>query len=208
MPRPPGRRNHDHDATREALLARLRAHLAGDAGLGASFRELARVAGVTEPTLRHYFGDRVGVLRAVLAREGLQGRPFMEQLVDAPLTPLARSVRASLEFMRVGWSYGAGGGHIVGLREGLGDPALGPAYLSGVLEPSLDAFERRLARHADAGHLRPGVDLRVAALALAGPVLLALLHQHDLDGVAVRPLAWDAFLDEHVRAWVAGYGAA
>lgn len=159
-------------------------------------------------TVRPYFGDRLGVLRAVLAHDGAEGRPYMERLVDAPLVPLAASVRDALDFLVLGWrSFGAGGGHLVGLREGLGDAELGPTYLASVFEPSLDAFERRLARHGEAGHLRRDADLRVAALALVAPVLLALLHQHDLDGTAVRPLRWEAFLDAHVAAWLAGYEA-
>ena len=39
------------------------------------------------------------------------------------------------------------------------------------------------------------------------PLLLALLHQHDLGGTRCRPLSLPALIDEHVRVFVRAYGA-
>ncbi|WP_437929371.1 hypothetical protein WMF37_08890 [Sorangium sp. So ce291] len=54
----------------------------------------------------------------------------------------------------------------------------------------------RLARHVAAGELAP-CDLRHAALALLGPLLLALLHQGPLGGRVCGPLDLDAFAATH-----------
>lgn len=207
MPRPPGTRNADYEESRKALLSSLSSRLTDLDGSTVSLRQLAEAAGVSLPTLRHYFGDRGGVIRAVLAHQRELGAVFARQLVDAPLLPLGDSMRNALDFLIDGWLiYGAGDAHILGLRAGLGQDDLGPAYLRDIFEPSLEAFERRLSRHAAAGHLRP-CDLHVAALSLLSPVLLALLHQCNLGGRDVRPLDWDAFLDQHVKFWLIAHAA-
>ena len=76
---------------------------------------------------------------------------------------------------------------VLGLQIGLGHATLGPAYVSELLEPTLQAFEARLALHVARGELHVA-DLRQAALALLGPIVLALLHQRELGGQRCRPL--------------------
>lgn len=57
----------------------------------------------------------------------------------------------------------------------------------------------------DKGAVEAG--LRVAALAYLSPLLVALLHQHDLAGVTCRPLDLEAFLAAHTSRFVRAYGA-
>lgn len=58
----------------------------------------------------------------------------------------------------------------------------------------------------DRGDL-PRADVRIGALDLLAPVLVALVlvalpHQEQLDGARCRPLDMDAFCSEHLRRWL------
>jgi AcrR family transcriptional regulator len=208
MPRPPGRRNSDYAESREELVKRLRERLSAPDGAAASLRELAAASGVSVPTLKHYFGDRDGAVAAVLRQQHLDGMEHMRFLAAGPLGPLGPSLRAVLEYTVRGFQQSRlGRVFAVGMSAGFGHPALGPAYLAEILEPTLQAMEARLQRHVDVGDLRP-VDVRYAALSLLAPPLLALLHQHELGGETYRRLVMSAFLDQHVAGFVAAYGTA
>ena len=187
MGRPEGRTNADFDAKRDALAMRLLGALT-DGGAGASLRELAGACEVTPPTLRHYFGDRVGCVRAALAMARRLGSEHLLRTASADLGDAATALRRALDDLRRGWiEHGVGRINEFGLQAGLGDAALGPVYVDEILEPTLQAFEARISLHVARGELRVG-DLRLAALALVGPILLALLHQQQLGGRGCRPL--------------------
>jgi AcrR family transcriptional regulator len=206
MARPTGARNTDHDETRARLAAAAFARLSAADGARVSLREIAASAGVSVATIRHYFGDREGVIAAALDHARGLGAPYLLMMTQPPETPLRESVLATMRLLAFGWPLGLEKCHVVGLTQGLDDPRLGPAYVSRVLEPTTQAFESRLAHFAARGELRP-CSLRVAALALVAPVLLALLHQGPLGGASCRPLDVDAFLVEHVARWADAYGA-
>jgi hypothetical protein len=106
-----------------------------------------------------------------------------------------------------GWTTGQVGSlHRIGLAEGLRNPGTGLDYLVDVLEPTLQALETRLR-----GYVAQGVvvdcDPRHAGLMLLSPIILALLHQHDLGGTRCRPLDINALIDEHVRVFARAYRA-
>jgi AcrR family transcriptional regulator len=174
-------------------------------GATASMRELARAAGVSVPTLRHYFADREQVLAAVMDDALTSALPHLHHLATGPLPAFPASVLEALEFVRGGLEHSdLRKLHVLGLKAGLGNSMVGVPYLSSVLEPSLVAIETRLARHAAQGEVRSG-DFRLAALELIGPLLLVVLHQQALGGCQSRPLDLDAFVEAHaasfVRAW-------
>jgi AcrR family transcriptional regulator len=204
MGRPRGRTNADHDAKRRSLALAVAAHLAHDPSPEDSLRGLARAAGVSVPTLRHYFGDRGGVLAAAYEVLREQGAPFLARAADPGEMPLEGSIRALVGELMMGLAYGVGQVHAVGLTRGLGEEALGPAYLERLLEPTVEAVEARLAIHRDRDELREG-DLRTAAVGLVAPLLVASLHQDHLGGRQTRPLDRMAFASEHaaafLRAW-------
>ncbi len=206
MGRPPGSRNAGFDQRRAELLRGVRARLMEPDGARASFRELSSAAGVGPATMRHYFGTRIGVLEAALEQIHTEGLPYLMRVTQPPDAPLRESIEPLMKMVIFGMRGGLGQVHALGLAAGLRDPDLGPAYLDRVLEPTLQAFEARLAHHAARGELRPGVDLRVAALALLSPILLGMLHQQELSGVRCRPLDADALLEAHLDAWLRGYG--
>ncbi|MEM6928134.1 MAG: TetR/AcrR family transcriptional regulator, partial [Myxococcota bacterium] len=91
MGRPRGSRNQDFDTKRTALAERMADHLLVD-GAVASLADLARAAGVSVPTLRHYFGDRRGAVVAALQQADEKSQALLEELSD----PGPHALRASL----------------------------------------------------------------------------------------------------------------
>lgn len=206
MPRPPGRRNAGYETRRAALAARLVPALVDGSGLPSSLRELAAAASVSVPTLRHYFGDLDGAVRAALAEAERGAGQYLTWMQDPGELPLADSLAAVAARLRDGWGYGLGALFGAALTHGLGHAARGPAVVDHLLEPTLQALEVRLAVHQARGELPP-VDLRAASLAFLSPLLLALLHQHGLGGAGCRPLDLDAFATTHLRGWLGGWCA-
>lgn len=205
MARTKGSRNPGFAERRRELAAKIGRRLLAPDGARASLRELAEAAEVSLPTLRHYFGDREGVLAAAIEELGRTGAFWLQATrsmnTDLPLGP---SLRWLLEMFALGWRRGVGTMVGSGLASGLQSDVVGPAVVDALLEPMLQASEARLAVHAERGEVSG--DLRHAALALVCPALMALLHQHGLRGDRCRPLDLDAFLDEHTARFVAGWG--
>lgn len=207
MARPAGTRNADFEHTRRGMLERVRARVMQPDGARASFRDLAAAAGVGTTTLRHYFGTRNGVLRAVLDASHADGARYLLLVSQPPRLPLRDSLIFLSGMVVSGMRQGLGAVHALGLAAGLNEPELGPAYLDRVLEPTQQAFEAHLAHFLAAGALRPDTSLRLAALQLIGPLLLAALHQNELGGTQCRPLDLDALITPHVDAWLRAWAA-
>lgn len=209
MARPAGRKNDDHDAKAGAQLQRLTESWLR-LGPGASLRELADTAGLSPNNVRHYFGDRDALVLAMLAHLQTEGEPYMAAASEPRGKDAESTLRLFLTDIVTAWMrFGVGRVHGVTLAEGLsGEPGAGqgPGYVQHVLEPTLQTLERLLERLVAEDQLPP-VDLRVAGLALMGPLVLALLHQDNLGGVRCRPLDIPAFIDAHLRGWMQGYAA-
>jgi AcrR family transcriptional regulator len=205
MSRPPGSRNKDFEASRQAIVLVLQAHLREHPDPQLSFRQLAELAGVSVPTLRHYFGDAPGVFAAVMRRYREDGEPFIRAAAEGGPAELAASLQAFAQDFLLGWRFGVRPIHELGLAAGLGDPTLGPLYVDALLEPTTQALEARLARHAATGAL-PLADFRHAALCFIAPLFLALLHQDTLGGRGCRPLDLQAFADDHVARFLRAWG--
>ena len=110
-----------------------------------------------------------------------------------------------LRYFHYGWEHTIlGDTHRLGLGSGLGDGEVGPAYLDELLEPALQAFEARIQLHVDKGELR-ACNTRFASLNLLSPFLLAMLHQKELLGTNVRPMAVNDFIKEHVASFLRAY---
>jgi AcrR family transcriptional regulator len=207
MPRPAGARNQQYDARRNALISKARERLGEQQSPPPSFRELAVAAGVSVATLRHYFPTRDELVKAVFERSRAYGERHLTTARVPTSVDLEHSLRQLLASVVRGWIEGQVGLlHRIGLAEGLRNPTTGLDYLVEVLEPVLQAVEQRLGIHIEHGHMRPA-DTRHAALLLLSPVILALLHQHDLGGTRCRPLEVPALIDEHVRIFARAYRA-
>lgn len=169
-----------------------------------SLQSLADAASTTTTTLRHYFGDRAGVMSAIVRHCAVLGAHHLLAAATRPIDGVDASLRWLLFFVVEGWQQGVSGLHALGLREGLGVPQVGQAYVEGMLEPLLQAGELRIARHVVNRELI-ACDLRLASLQLLSPLVLALLHQDSLGGRECRALDIDAFLTQHLEMWLKTY---
>ncbi len=207
MTRTVGARNAQFEERRNALIDKARERLSLQAGAPPSFRELALAAGVSVTTLRHYFSSREELVKAVFEHYLQTGQRYLARTraPDSSDPDLEASLNAFLSRLVVGWTQGfVGELHRIGLSEGLRNPRTALDYLNDVLEPTLQALEQRLSSYAAAGTI-VACDTRHAALMLLSPLLLALLHQHDLGGTRCRPLSIPALIDEHVRVFARAY---
>lgn len=200
MGRPPGVKNQDHAAARQQILEAAGQQLVREPQ--SSMRELARAAGVSPPTLVHYFASRTDVVAALFDDAHRHALVHLHEIAAGALPPVDVSLSFVLHFIHRGLiDSGVADLHALGLSLGPKDAVVGPAYLNDVLEPSLQALEARLERHVGRGELVV-TDTRAAALALLAPLVVAVLHQHALGGDRCRPLDIEAFLAVHVSAFV------
>ncbi len=208
MGRPEGSRNPGYTEKRAALAQKLLPRLIEPDGGRCSLNDLADAADASVPTLKHYFGDRDGVVVAALKSAEALGAVHAEVLASPTSSDLAASMRDAVLHILLGWrSFGVDRVFAGGLALGLGGASAGPAFLTGVLEPTQQALERRLRVHALRGEasIDDGAE-RAAALGFIAPLLLALLHQGPLGGDRCRPLDVSAFVDAHVKAFVRAWG--
>jgi AcrR family transcriptional regulator len=204
MGRHSGSRNSDFEQTRKALLSAVRERLRADGGLKTNFQELAVTAGVSTTTLRHYFGSRQGLVKAILEHDLTEGAPhLLAAATQGPLT-LRESIEDFAMNLRLGFEFGVLRSHELGLSEGLGDQMVGPAYLNNVLEPTILATESRFSRLIAVGTMPP-CDVRIAALFFLSPLLLAVMHQRSLGGCEVRYLDLETFSREHIERFLKAY---
>ncbi len=204
MGRPLGSRSPDFEAKREALAERIMGHLIVAGAAGVSLRELAQACEVTPPTLRHYFGDLDGALIAAFELAKRAGAEHIAYTATAEYPDVRSALLGVLNYLLLRWREGVGRLNAIGLASGLARERVGPAYVNEILEPTLHGFEARIARHVALGELAVP-DLRMAALQLVGPLLLALLHQTELGGADSRPLDVERLVELQVDAFLAAY---
>lgn len=210
MARTKGARNADYEAKRRELLGRLLPRFADRAQGRPSFRQFAAAAGVTMPTLRHYFGDRSDVVAAVLEEYRRLGAARLDN-VSQPDGDFEASIRVFAEDLVVGLQADGdlvrlGDVFSASLAEGLTDAEISPLALRYVLDPAVEALQRRLDVHIARGEMRR-TDARAAALMLIAPILLAVLHQDQMEGAQERPIPLKALAGEVAAAFVRAYRA-
>jgi AcrR family transcriptional regulator len=205
MARTQGSRNADYDLQRAALAKKVREALAGEAGIHASLRELAAAAGTSVATLRHYFGDREGLLKGVMENMRAEAAPYLAMSAQVKPGDVRGTLSSFFANMHMAWfRYGVGSMYGATLALGLGTKSIGPGFVDHVLEPLLQTGESMLRQHVERGELEID-DLRHASLALLSPVVFALLHQDNLSGVQCRPLDVPRFLETHVDAFLRAF---
>ncbi len=204
MGRPKGTRSENYHQRREALLAKVGGALAAHYPARPSLRELAEAAEVSQPTLRHYFGNREGLIAAHIERFGAGGAPYLEKLrqpegdLPASLGNAARQITIGLTLPGLATEQAAA------LGEGLAGS--GPGYIAHVLEPLVEAVRARLSAHIAMGEMR-AADTRAVALQLVSPLFLAALHQLHLGGRESHPLDMAALADEVAAGLARAYAA-
>jgi AcrR family transcriptional regulator len=207
MARKPGDRNRDFEKKREQILDILELRVIQEDGHRLSMNEMAQAADVSLSTLRHHLGSREELLKALMERQGSRGQRYLDRVTAEPTTGLEDSLRTTLHQMVIGLEHGLAETLAHGLSVGLRDRTVGPAFLTNLLEPIQQSLEQRLRQHQQRSELI-NADLRVAALTLLAPVVLAALHQRGLCGNEVRPLSLHALVDEQVTRFVQAYAPA
>jgi AcrR family transcriptional regulator len=172
-----------------------------------SLRELASAAGVSVPTLRHYFGGRPQVVDAIfeeclkLARAGLDAQRHSERSFEASIrdycVTLVKDLRADGD-VRLGDLFA------VALGEGLLDNDVSRSTLRHIIDPTIEVLEARLAHHVASGEMID-TDLRAAALMLIAPLLVAALHQDQLNGELECPMSLETTAEAVSAAFVRAY---
>ena len=207
MGRPLGARNREYEQRRAGLARQLAGRLQRDDGTPAGLSDLGAAAGVSTTTLRHYFGDRDGVVQAVLETVRDDSAGYLDAGTTAGGRPPERTLPELLAGTVLAWRRHGLDRTLTGaLAVGLGSDTRGPHVVTDLLEPLLTATERLLKQHSDAGELPALTDeeRREAALALVAPVLLALIHQDALSGHAVRHLDVENLAQRHAALVLAG----
>lgn len=202
-----GTRSKNHDVRRREIIARLQERLALPGAMHASFRELVAASGESISTLQHYFGRRENILIAVLEESRIQGEPHLEY-ARTPLSDFRSSVRDVADYVRLGYEqFGLGSLYAIGLVEGIRNAAVGPSTVQQLLEPTIDAVAQRLAAHQSLGQMRDDISARHAAVLLISPLIVIMLHQHDLGGSQTHPADIDSFINDHVLSFVRAHAA-
>lgn len=200
-----GDRNTEYEARRLELLQTLRAVLKSGGARRPTLRELAKACGCSVSTLNHYFGRREDIVAAAFAQSRAGAVPEIDRIRNAEL-PFADSIRL---VVAKAWhalaERGVARTLALGLVEGLGNPRLGEAYINEMFDPFVLALAERLSVHMERGEMR-AVDARMAALALVSPLLLAALHQKDLQGEHVFPLPASDFVAHLSEAFIRAHG--
>ena len=205
MARTRGSRNVDYEEQRAALAKRVREALTVDEGIHASLRDLARGAGSSVATLKHYFGDRDGLIRGVMENQRAEAAPFLAMAGQAKFGDVRGSLLQFLKGLSTAWfKFGVGKMYASTLALGLGSKAFGPSFVNHVLEPLLQAGESLLRQHVERGELVID-DVRHASLTLLSPAVLGLLHQDNLGGSTCRPLELPRFLEMQVDAFLRAF---
>jgi TetR/AcrR family transcriptional regulator, mexJK operon transcriptional repressor len=200
-----GVRNSNYDARRQLLLGAIRKELKSGGARRPTLRELAKACDCSVSTLKHYLGRREDIIESVFAEAHQRAAGHLAEIGRTDL-PFEDSIRTVVQAAWVVLAdFGAARTLAMGLFEGLGSPRLGACYLSNMFDPFIVALGQRFSLHIARGEMRD-VDTRMAALALASPLLLAALHQNELQGDTVFPLSCDAFVEHLVAAFVRAYG--
>lgn len=209
MPRTKGVKNADYETKRRELLDRMLPRFARLDVERPSLRQLAAAAEVTAPTLQHYFSDRTGVIGALLEEYRKRDDGRLSETAQ-PTGPFGSSVR---DFAH-GFVFGLQAGSAVrmgdvlaaSLCEALADPKVSPLALVHIIDPAVDALTARLKAHAARGEMIE-TDAHAAALMLLSPLLLAVLHQDQMNGRERRRIELSTLADQVAEAFVRAYAA-
>lgn len=199
MARPAGVRNQDFDQKRDALLGRLIDFLLHEEVELPSLRQMAIASDTSEPTIRHYFTDRVGVIVAALEKISEDSAPIRDQ-ATSPSANLTEAVNEYLDFiLMIRQSPRYRQTHALGLREGLNDPAIREAYIKLIVEPGIDAVASKLMKSPGGPSTFDAA--RSAATMVVSSSVFSVLFQDVMGGKKHFPMDLDAHF-EHTRHWL------
>lgn len=188
---------------KEELLADLARIAIAERSAPVSLRQFAIKTGVSEPTLRHYFTDRRGVVNAIIAYFADGARDWLKRSAE-PAESLEQAVQGYAGLALEGADTDIfAQAHAFALVESIHDPIVARAYLDTIIEPSLQAIEHRLSPSLDPAGDAPD-RVRHAAIGLYAPILIAVLHQRLLRGAEARPLNMSDFFNDLTALFAQG----
>jgi AcrR family transcriptional regulator len=157
---------------RERLISAAMELLAASNGKPVSTRQITDLAGVTAPTLYHHFGDKDGLMEAVVAR-GFEEFVQREGTVERSASPLLDVQRLWDIHVHFGLSHA----QLYMLMFGNTGPGRRPV----LVEEAEHLLERELGRAAAAGQLAapPAQAARAILAANIGVTLMLLADQSD-----------------------------
>ena len=200
MPRPAGVRNHDFEAKKTALLDTLSEFALNDDLRRPSLRQFAIAAKASEPTLRHYFRDRQGLVIAILQHIHLRAIPLW-QIIATGAPDTATAVEEYFRVTEAGLTHaGFARAHAFGIIEGMADEKVGQAYLEFLLDPALKAVADKM--DATPGKPETENERRASAFMMLSPILVMTLHQQLLGGKDASPVDTAGFL-KLMQNWLA-----
>ena len=200
MPRPAGVRNHDFEAKKTALLDALSEFALNDDLRRPSLRQFAIAAKASEPTLRHYFKDRQGLVIAILQHIHLRAIPLWD-VIATGATDTATAVQEYFRVTEAGLTHGGfARAHAFGIIEGMADEKVGQAYLEFLLDPALKAVADKM--DATPGTPETENARRASAFMMLSPILVMTLHQQLLGGKEASPVDSQGFL-KLMQGWLA-----
>lgn len=146
MGRKAGVRNPDYEVRRQGLLDAATDYVLSPDVISPSLRQISFAVGASEPTIKHYFGGRAGLVSEVLANVGKRCTAWREQLRQG-----FPDVRQAIEdFARVSDSIPENSmlvqANLFALRESLSEPSVFQDYVDFVVEPNIEALAMRLQR--------------------------------------------------------------
>lgn len=199
MPRPVGARNHDFEIKRAALIDSMTAYALEADLRRPSLRQFAIAAKASEPTLRHYFDDRQGIVEAILENMGERGK-WIWELVAHPATNPTEAIEEYYRVADAGMRYGHfTRAHAFGLIEGIADENAGRTYLKFLVEPGLKSIMDKLEATPNGPVTQDA--LRTAAFAIMAPLLFISIHQKLLGGEAEFPIDTQATI-QNLQTWL------
>ena len=199
MPRPAGVRNHDFEAKKTALLDALSEFALNDDLRRPSLRQFAIAAKASEPTLRHYFKDRQGLVIAILQHIHQRAIPLWE-VIATGATDTATAVKEYFRVTEAGLTHGGfARAHAFGIIEGMADEKVGQAYLEFLLDPALKAVADKM--DATPGKPETANERRASAFMMLSPILVMTLHQQLLGGEEASPVDSQGFL-KLMQGWL------
>ena len=176
MARPAGVRNQDYKAKRKALVEAAAEYVLREDVILPSFRQMAIATGASEPTLKHYFKSRAGLIIAIIEHLNHMAGPTraylrrsFDSIEDALQDYRALALRISEDaaFVR---------GHIFGIRESLLDSEVFEAYIRYLVEPGAAAMAERIVK-SPGGPVNYG-SARIAAAQIFANVLFIACRKH------------------------------
>ena len=172
------------DRTRTQLIEVATGLLAEGGPAAVTTRSVALAAGVQAPTIYRLFGDKLGLLRAVVAH-GL--RTYVEAKRPDPAAD-------PVEDLRAGWELHVGFGLAQPALFRLMHVALSSEEGRTAFDEGLDVLRGRVRRIAAAGRLRVGERRAVELIGAAGTgVVLSLIDRPEADrDPGLADAAWDA----------------